>query len=99
MSKKPSLFAEKGMVCWLCGNPHVEVHHIYPSSRRPISEREGCTIPLCHEHHQGSVGVHSDRQFDRWLRGECQRRWESREGLEGEEAHEEFRKVFYESYL
>jgi len=97
MSKKPSLFVEK-TGCWLCGNPNTELHHIYPSSRRPISDREGATIRLCHEHHQGLCGVHNDKKFDKWLRTECQRRWERREGIEDEE-HSEFRNIFYESYL
>lgn len=92
------MFLEKGRVCWLCGNPRVEVHHILPSSRRPISDREGLTIPLCHEHHQGIAGVHNDKKFDRWLREEAQRRWERREGIDDPE-HERFRLVFYESYL
>jgi hypothetical protein len=43
--------------------------------------------------------VHQDKGFDRWLRADAQRRWEEREGLEGQEAHDAFRAVFYESYL
>ena len=95
--KKPSLFMEKGRVCWLCGNPNVEMHHILPSSRRPISDREGLVIPLCHEHHQGAVGVHSDKEFDKWLRREARRRWEEREGIDDPE-HREFTARFYDSY-
>lgn len=89
---------EKGMVCWLCENPNVEMHHILPSSRRPISDREGLVIPLCRNHHQGTMGVHNDKQFDNWLREEAQRRWEKREGIEDPE-HNDFRSVFYVSYL
>ena len=45
------------------------------------------------------MGVHQDKQLDKWLRADAQRRWEQREGLEGQEAHDAFRKVFYVSYL
>jgi hypothetical protein len=43
--------------------------------------------------------VHMDRRLDESLRRDCQRRWEEREGLSGEEAHDAFRKVFGISYL
>lgn len=45
------------------------------------------------------MGVHNDQKLQEFFRMDCQRRWEAREGLEGEEAHEAFRKVFYESFL
>ena len=67
---------------------------------RSISEREGCTVYLCHAHHQDQrFGVHYDAKLMEFFKRDCQRRWERREGLEGEEAHEAFRRVFYESYL
>ena len=89
--------------CYVCGYTYVEHHHVYPSSRRPISDEEGCVAPLCREHHQGRSGVHSDRRLDRWLKAECQRRWEAREieefGIGKEEARERFRRRFYDSYV
>lgn len=99
MPKKPSLYNSRSDGCWLCGNPNVEEHHILPSSRRPISDREGLTIYLCHEHHQGIAGVHKDKSLDRWLRKDAQRRWEEREGVSDDNEHNAFRNVFYESYL
>ena len=96
---KPSLYGEERH-CWLCGNPYTELHHVYPGvGRRPVSDREGCTIRLCHEHHQGMRGVHQDKALRDWLQRDCQRRWEEREGLEGEEAHDAFRRLFGISYL
>jgi len=44
-------------------------------------------------------GVHFDKELDEAIKMEAQRRWEEREGLEGHEAHDAFRAVFYESYL
>lgn len=83
----------------MCGNPNVEEHHILPSSRRPISDSEGLTIFLCHEHHQGAMGVHKDKKLDKWLRADAQRRWEEREGITDDPEHNRFRSVFYDSYL
>ena len=85
--------------CLLCGSPYVEVHHVYPSSRRPISDLEGCVVALCHEHHQGRHGVHSaDKRLDRWLRADCQTRWEQREGIDDPD-HSEFIARFGCNYL
>lgn len=98
--RKPSLYPPRDEGCWLCGNPCVEQHHVYGGvGRRPIADQEGCTVYLCHEHHQGMRGVHQDKGLREWLRQDCQRRWEAREGLEGEEAHDAFRRVFGISYL
>ena len=94
-----SLYSDKRR-CFVCGSPQCECHHVYGGvGRRPISDREGCWLYLCREHHQGTRGVHMDARFRDWLRADCQRRWEEREGLSGEDAHDEFRKVFGTSYL
>lgn len=96
MQKKPDLFGDE-RVCFVCGSPYVERHHVYGGvGRRPISEREGCCIYLCHEHHQGRTGAHQDKRFRDALRAECQRRWEEREGVTD---HEAFIKVFGESFI
>ena len=100
MTKKPSLYNERIDGCWICGNPNVEEHHIYQSSRRPISDREGCVVYLCHTHHQDPrFGVHHDANLMNFFKKDCQRRWEEREGVSGDSEHEAFRGVFYESYL
>ena len=93
MTKKPPLYNMER--CLVCGSPYVQWHHVYPSDRRKISEREGCIAPLCREHHQGSMGVHSDRKFDLWLKADCQRRWMKREHA----TVDDFRSVFYASYI
>ena len=96
---KPGLYGDK-QVCFVCSFPYVHKHHIYPGyGRRAISDQEGCWVYLCHEHHQGMRGVHMDASFREWLRADCQRRWEEREGLSGEEAHDKFRRRFGTSYL
>lgn len=98
-SKKPSLYpVDEG--CFICGNPYTETHHCFPGyGRRKVSDREGCTVQLCPAHHNASNhGVHFDRELDRWLRADCQARWEAREGITDPE-HNAFRALFHESYL
>ena len=98
--KKPSVFSEE-RECWICHSPVVHKHHVCGGvGRRPISEREGLWLYLCPYHHNMSdFGVHFDKELDEAIKMEAQRRWEEREGLEGHEAHDAFRAVFYESYL
>lgn len=95
MTKKPSLYpTDNG--CFICHSPYTETHHIYPGNgRRLISDREGCTIQLCHAHHNGSAfGVHFDKKLDQWLRMDCERRWCAANNATAED----FRKVFGTSY-
>lgn len=97
MAKKPSLYPiDDG--CFICQNPYTECHHIYPSSRRPISEREGCTVRLCAEHHRGLMGVHNDQKLQDFFRRDCQIRWERREGIE-EPDHETFIALMGRNYI
>jgi len=91
--KKPPLYDMEA--CLICGRWYPEWHHVYPSDRRKISDREGCVAPLCREHHQGRHGVHQNRDLDLWLKADCQRRWMEREGA----TVDEFRAVFYANYL
>lgn len=99
-SKKPSVFSEE-KVCWICGSPYVHKHHVCGGvGRRPISEREGLWVYLCGPHHnQSYFGVHFDKALDTALKEQAQMKWEKREGLDGEEAHDAFRAVFGISYL
>lgn len=70
------------------------------NGRRDVSEEEGCWLYLCADHHNMSdMSVHMNRRLDMSLRRDCQRRWEKREGLSGDEGHDAFRRVFGISYL
>lgn len=98
---KAGLFNEPQDGCWICQNPNVVRHHIYGGhGRRPISDEEGCYVYLCPAHHNMSdFGVHFDKKLDTALKQQCQVKWEKREGLEGQEAHDAFRARFHISYL
>lgn len=101
MRKKPSLYPDERQ-CFICGNAiDVVRHHIFPGNgRRHISDEEGCWVYLCPAHHNMSDrGVHFDHELDAFFRRDAQARWERRERLEGDEAHDEFRKRFGISYL
>ena len=95
--RKPSLYGEE-RVCKICGSPYVERHHVYPSDRRKISDREGCTVFLCPRHHRGKDGVHGNAALMEWFKSDCQLRWEEREGIH-EADHETFRSLFGANYL
>lgn len=92
MGRKPPLYDMDA--CLICGGP-PQWHHVYSADRRKISDREGCVAPLCWYHHQGPHGVHRNRELNDWLRADCQRRWMEREHA----TVDDFRKVFYVSYL
>lgn len=83
-------------VCWVCGSPNVELHHVYSGwANRCQSDKYGCTVYLCRRHHTNQLhGVHFDRDLDMKLRRECQRRWEETYG-----SRDDFRRIFGKNYL
>jgi len=81
--------------CYICGAP-AALHHVIPSSRRNASSIEGCWVFLCPVHHQDpTYGVHSDREFDRRLREQCQRLWMER----NDATVDDWRAIFGVNYL
>ena len=55
--------------CYLCHSyKNIEIHHIYSGCYRKKSTRYGLVVPLCHECHQGTNGVHFNRQKMDYLR-------------------------------
>lgn len=88
-------------VCWVCGSPNVELHHVYSGwANRCQSDKYGCTVYLCRRHHTNQLhGVHFDRDLDMKLRRECQKAWEARYAKNPYGVHEEFRRIFGKSYL
>ena len=82
-------------VCWVCGNPNVERHHVFHgTANRKQSERYGCVVFLCRAHHTGGHGVHFDKALDLKLKQACQKAWEERYG-----DRDKFRRTFGKSYL
>lgn len=45
--------------CWVCGNPlNLEKHHVYKGPNRPLAEKYGCFVYLCHYHHTRPVKIY-----------------------------------------
>jgi len=50
--------------CLICGKP-AEIHHIFKGVKhRTLCTEDGLVIPLCREHHQGNMSVHSKREMN-----------------------------------
>lgn len=82
--------------CYVCGCKGVHKHHIfYGTANRKLSEKYGCWVWLCPDHHNMSdAGVHFNKPLDLKLKMECQERWEEEFGT-----REEFRRIFGKNFL
>ena len=68
--------------CWFCGiRTGLERHHILAgAANRPISEKYGLTVWLCHTHHTGREGAQYDPEKSLLLKQEAQRKFEAIHG-------------------
>ena len=82
--------------CLICKTTlNLHRHHIYPGlGQRDLSERYGCWVWLCREHHLGKWGVHNYKPLDTNLKTRCQITWEETYG-----DRDDFIKTFGRSYL
>ena len=93
--------------CTCSGN--IEEHHVFfGRGRRKISDREGLAVYLCHEHHQGTNGVHgkNGKLINYTLKEIAQEEWERRyieeypyENHAEEAAREAFIRMMERNYL
>ena len=85
-----------GTECVVCGNPVVDMHHIFPgTSNRAQSERYGYKIPLCRKHHTDhGVGIHFNRGMALAWQQKAQHHFERNYGT-----REDFIKTFGRSFL
>ena len=93
MGKLSILSSEK--VCFVCGaNRGLHRHHIFAGANRNNSERYGCWVYLCPDHHNMSGhGVHYDHELDLQLKKMAQ------EAYEKNGTREEFVRIFEKNYL
>ena len=82
--------------CFICGALSIHKHHIfYGTANKSVSEREGCWVYLCPNHHNMSnVGVHFNVPYDITLKKYCQYVWEQKKGT-----RDEFIQKFGKSFL
>ena len=89
-----SIIQEDTDYCFFCGRYGTEIHHIFfGTSNRKMSDKYGCVVGLCYEHHRGNRGVHFNRELDLELKRMAQRRFQEIY------TEEQFLAVFGRNYL
>ena len=98
MSKKlRSAFTDDLDHCYFTGRPYPHIHHIFPGSRRKISEMYGYVIPLAadlHEFQPESVHENPNHGIDLHLKQMAQLHFEKNLG-----SREDFIQRFGKSWL
>ena len=97
MRRLRSVFTDDLQHCYFTGTPHCHIHHIFPGSRRKISEKYGFVIPLMadlHEFGSGSVHENPNKGLDLKLKQMAQAYYENHYGT-----RDEFREEFGKSWL
>lgn len=81
--------------CFVCRTTkNLHKHHIYYGvQNRDNSEKWGCVVWLCREHHVGQTGVHFNKDFNDQLKMVTQLAFEKRY------PNENFVAIFGKNYL
>ncbi len=81
--------------CYLCGSEiGLEKHHIMSGvANRPLSEKYGLWVWLCHNCHTGTDGAQYDPEKNRMLKAEAQAAFEAEYG------HQKWMQTFRKNYL
>ena len=68
---------QRNKSCYICGTTNnLHNHHVFFGRNRKLSDKDGCTVWLCAEHHTGASGVHLNRKVDLILKAKCQKVWQ-----------------------
>jgi hypothetical protein len=69
---------QKVKACYFCGRiTELERHHVFGGvANRPISEKYGLWVYLCHRCHTGKAGAQYDKEKNLTLKREAQRCFE-----------------------
>ena len=98
MSKRLwSVFTDDMDHCYFTASPNCHRHHIFPGSRRKVSEKYGFVIPVAsqlHEFGPDSIHENPNRGLDLKLKQMAQTYFEEHNGT-----REEFRDIFGKSWL
>ena len=81
--------------CFMCGKRvNLERHHIFGGvANRPLSEKYGLWVYLCHECHTGAEGAQYNRE-----KGDALKRL-GQIAFEGKHSHEEWMELFKKNYI
>lgn len=93
MGSKSIIQDEK--MCYLCPRTYgLEKHHIMAGlANRRLSEKYGLWVYLCQEHHTGKKGAQYEKDLNRLLKRQAQRKFEAIYD------HELWMAVFRKNYL
>lgn len=94
--KMKHIIVENMEECLICGNPNVEIHHVFFGiKQRSLSTKYGLVIPLCAFHHRDMVhGIHFDSSFCKQMQRAAQESFEAKEGT-----REDFIRIFGKNYI
>ena len=86
---------QKEKCCFFCGRrTGLEEHHIFGGvANRPISDKYGLVVWLCHEHHTGTEGAQYDKERNQSLKRLAQIAFEARH------SHDEWMDLIKKNYL
>ncbi len=95
MAKPSKSIMQNGERCYLCGRvTGLERHHVLGGvANRPLSEKYGLWVYLCHDCHTGKDGAQYDRKKGDALKRLAQIAFEARH------SHDEWMQVFKKNYL
>jgi hypothetical protein len=81
--------------CYICGRQTtLERHHVLGGvANRPLSEKYGLWVWLCHEHHTGTNGAQYNKDLNQRLKRLAQIAFEARH------SHKEWMDTFRKNYL
>ena len=81
--------------CFICGRQvGLEEHHVLGGvANRPLSEKYGLKVWLCHEHHTGKDGAQYNRELGDKLKRLAQI------AFEAGHSHDEWMQLFRKNYL
>ena len=94
----PSVLTDDETRCFLCGrrDQKIDRHEVFPGPLRTKCKNLGIWVCLCRSCHQGSNGVHRNREKAMYLKKAAQNRAMDYYGWSLEDWHREFGKSFIE---
>lgn len=93
------MITEYANYCILCGKPRTDIHHcVFGVGKRKLADQDGLTMPLCDSCHRA---IHQGKMqtLSKIIGQLLYERNKCAEGMTVEEARENFRRRYFESYL
>lgn len=97
MKRLKSVLVEDMEHCCITGSTNYHIHHVFPGSRRKLSEKYGFVVPVApwlHEFSKKSIHENPNKGLDLELKQIAQKYFETHYGN-----REDFIRVFGRNYL